>query len=111
WVGDAVGVLVVAPLVLTWGEPGLRLPERRRVLEWVIFFGAGLLFVTAAIRRPPAPSGHLFVPAPFAVFPFLALAAWRFGPRGTALTITLLGAVALWNHVHGRGFFTGGGAV
>jgi len=111
WVGDAVGVLVVAPLVLTWGEPGLRLPDRRRVLEWVAFFGAALLFVTAAVRRPPGSSAHVLVPTPFLVFPFLALAAWRFGPRGTAVTIALLGGVSLWNHVHGHGFFTGGGAV
>jgi two-component system CheB/CheR fusion protein len=108
WVGDAVGVLVIAPLVLTWGEPGLRLPERRRVLEWVAFFGAGLLFVVAAVRRPPGASAHVLVPTPFVVFPFLALAAWRFGPRGTAVTIALLGGVSLWNHVHGHGFFTGG---
>ena len=104
WVGDAVGVLLVAPVILTWLDPGPGRPAPRRS-EWAVFFSvavvvAGLLLGRAIV----AP--HLLVPLSFVVFPLLAWAAWRFGPPGTAAGLLVVGLVMLWNHVCGRGFFS-----
>ncbi|TMA31028.1 MAG: hypothetical protein E6J79_20680, partial [Deltaproteobacteria bacterium] len=36
WVGDAVGILLVAPVILTWLDPGPGRPAPRRS-EWAVF--------------------------------------------------------------------------
>jgi len=99
WSGDALGVLTLAPLILTWAAGPVRLDAlRARAVETallVLVLGAALrvLFVT------PLPYVYL-------VFPVGAWAALRFGPRGAAATTFTVALVAVWYTVHGSGPFT-----
>jgi PAS domain S-box-containing protein len=104
WLGDEVGALVVAPLLLTWMEgPVLRLTLRQGgeaslllvslVVVSDIVFG-GLFFPKLA----GYPLEHLLVP-------FLLWAAFAFGPRGAATTIFVLSGVAIWGTKQGFGPF------
>ena len=92
---DASGVLVVAPLVLTWAAAGLRGIGRRDVVE-----GAAGLLVLAALAEV-APQKDV----PYIVFPVLLWAALRLGPRGAATAIFVVCSITVWNTAQENGPF------
>src|SRR4051794_23825992 len=69
--GDACGVLVVAPALLTWASGGVRAIRRRDLVAGAIVVGA----LVALAELPPQRD------VPYIVFPVLLWAALRFGPR------------------------------
>ncbi len=93
--GDAAGVLVVAPLILTWATLGLRGIHRRELAE-----GAALLVVLVALAELP-PQREV----PYIVFPVLLWAAVRFGPRGAATAVFVVCSITVWNTAHNTGPF------
>jgi signal transduction histidine kinase len=95
---DMSGVLVVAPLLLTWAATGLRGIRRRDVLE-----GALLLAVLVALASL-APQRDV----PYIVFPVLLWAALRFGPRGAATAIVVVCSITVWNTAQESGPFVRG---
>jgi signal transduction histidine kinase len=105
WVGDALGDLVVAPVLLTWSSPGgASTRSLRRVLEAV-----GLILVAVAMTYflflfgpplDPAPSRQAYV-----LFPVLMWAAIRFGPRGVTATVLVVSIIAIWGTLLDRGPF------
>jgi PAS domain S-box-containing protein len=103
WLGDALGDLVVAPLLLTWAG-WRRLPWRpRRVAE----AGALLLGLVAVSLLVFAGPTALFSLAPLActVFPFVIWAALRFGPPVATLTTSVASGMAIWGTLGGYGPF------
>lgn len=109
WVGDALGILLVCPVVLTWARrSGVTAPPAR-LLERTILIGS-CLFVSVV-----AFSSVLFVPGShyqlqYAVFPFIIWASLRSGQRVSATLVLGVSAVAIWGAVHGRGPFASGSA-
>jgi signal transduction histidine kinase len=96
WIlGDACGVLVVAPLILTWASAGVQGIHRRQVVE-----GAVLLVVLVALAEL-APQRDV----PYVVFPVLLWAALRFGPRGAATAVFVVCSVTVWNTAQNEGPF------
>ena len=99
WVGDFMGALVVAPVVLSWGS---REPDVEGRSTWETLTLAAALFVAtmAGLTQPHATH-------PYLVFPPLIWAALRFGPRGaTAATLTV-SVLTVASTVAGRGAFVG----
>jgi len=104
WVGDAMGVLLVAPLLLTWGATGSVPWPRRRVVELTALLLGLVATVHLAFAWAPAtPSPHH--PLPYAAFPFILWAALRFEARGTSLALLALAAVTVAHTLMGRGPF------
>jgi PAS domain S-box-containing protein len=101
WLGDAMGVLVVTPLLLT-GQDLIRVCRGWRVLE------AGLLsiaiLITSAVIFTPQASVRDDVLA-FVVFPFIIWAALRFRVAGAAVACLLSASFAVWGTAHGFGPF------
>jgi diguanylate cyclase (GGDEF)-like protein/PAS domain S-box-containing protein len=96
WTGDAMGVFIVAPFLLS-----LRSAGPRSALSWGRGLEAGLLFGGLAVV---AYFGFATSWQPrYLVFPFLAWAAWRFRQRGAAPAALLASAVAVWTTVNGIG--------
>jgi signal transduction histidine kinase len=93
--GDAAGVLVVAPAVLTWAAGGLRGIRRRDLVE-----GAVLLVVLLALVELPAQRD-----VPYVVFPALLWAALRLGPRGAATAILVVCSITVWKTAQNTGPF------
>src|SRR5581483_7833250 len=88
WLGDATGVLLVAPVLLVWAGAGLRLPSRRRCLEAAVL-GSALAGVSAAVFL----AGLWRYPYP--IFPLLVLGALRFRQRGAAAGSFVVAATAV----------------
>nr|WP_246357564.1 MASE1 domain-containing protein [Pyxidicoccus fallax] len=107
WVGDAMGVLVVAPLLLTWLAAGsTSWPPRRRWELATLLVCLGV--ATHLVFRSPETSGpeaSAFHPMTYLAFPFLLWAALRCEARGAALATAVLSTVALWHTARGNGPF------
>lgn len=106
WLGDAMGALVVAPVLLTWGtEPRIGWPARQ-VAE------AGTLLVAVASVSHIVFGGWVAAEAPhyplaYAIFPFVIWAALRFGPRGAATATMVISGIAIWGTGREFGPFLG----
>jgi len=107
WMGDLVGDLVLAPLLLVWATPGaLARPQARQAVEALavgpaVALAACFIFgtphhVASAFRRP-----HL-------IFPILVWAVLRFGQRGGVTTTFLVSGIAVAGVLHGVGPFAEG---
>src|SRR6266436_4118115 len=103
WLGDATGVLLITPLVLTLPN-FLRSQHRTRITE----LAALLLLVTAAcfliFGDPSLVPVRLHVLA-FTVLPFVMWAAIRFGVSGATLSILFVATVATVKTAYGSGPF------
>jgi signal transduction histidine kinase len=100
WTGDAMGVLLVAPLLLSLlARPSSPALTWRQGLEL-----AGLLGGTAIVTY------FLFqnrLDLEYLVLPLIMLAAWRFRLRGAAPAALIASGVAIWSAINGTGPFAG----
>jgi len=104
WSGDAVGALVITPLILSWVEKPIDRWRGWSLLE------AGLLLVLLSLLSVTIytnvflstgsmrPWGHVTIP-------LLLWAAFRFGPRGVSTAMAALSAIAIWGTINGYGGF------
>ncbi len=106
YLGDAMGILLTAPLLLSIRNFGLRHSPRRMVEL------AGLLFLLAATCVFLFDERLRFVSTnpvlTLVVFPFVLWAAIRFGIAGTALANCVIAALAVVETAHGFGPFSKG---
>jgi signal transduction histidine kinase/ActR/RegA family two-component response regulator len=104
WLGDATGVLVVAPLIILWSlSPRWRLNPAK---DFEVGFLLLLLVVVAEIVFGGwLPISAKNYPISFVCGPLLIWAAFRFTQRETATAIFILSAIAMWGTLHGFGPF------
>jgi PAS domain S-box-containing protein len=94
WQGDATGIILVTPLILSWvGESTVRW-TRDKTLEGVVF-AVLLLGATHVVfsggSREASPYATTFL-----LVPFIVWVALRFGQREVTTSITAVCAIALW---------------
>ena len=108
WMGDAVGALIVAPLLIIWANDA-RPPswDRGRAFELVMFAAALALTVLLIFGGLPPFLGKPY-PTTFLAFPVLVWAAFRFGPRAAAVALVILSGAATWGTLRGFGPFASG---
>ena len=98
WAGDAMGILVVAPVLLTLTTIREHpIPRGWKVLEAVVL-AAVLLAVSSLIVASELPIAFL-------LFPVLGWAAWRFQQPGATPAALLVSLFATWAAVEGWGPF------
>jgi PAS domain S-box-containing protein len=105
WLGDAIGALVVAPVILT--------TVRTSAAWWRANWAGTLLLVggTAAVTAivfgqvlGPTIAHH---PLEFVIFPLVITAAVRFGQPTVAIVVLCAAGLTIWNTVGGAGSFAG----
>ena len=104
WGGDALGMLVVAPVAFSWAaRPRFR--DTRRLLEVVALVvgtaAAADLGLLQSFRLPALEE----VEYAYLLFPFVVWAGVRFGPRGASLITLVVSMVAVWHTARGGGPF------
>ncbi|HEX8539559.1 MAG TPA: MASE1 domain-containing protein, partial [Cystobacter sp.] len=104
WVGDVMGLLLVTPLLLTWGLRGHGGWSRARAREFAVL----LLGLVSTLHLgfhwlPHGISPHH--PITYTAFPFILWAALRFEARGTSLALFALAAVSILHTITGSGPF------
>jgi PAS domain S-box-containing protein len=104
WVGDSVGAMVVAPLIVLWhANPRARWSDTQRI---------ELLLLTLALV---SVGWVVFVLAPYPLtFLCLPLSVWagaRFGQREAATATCVLSMLAVWGSTQGLGTFADASAT
>jgi len=104
WLGDAVGGLVLAPLLLAWRtKSGGWLPKRRDV-EAVVLLVLLSLSAIATFGVPSPVSVHYYPLARLTV-PLFLWAGFRLGQSGVTLASVVLSIFAVWGTANGLGPF------
>ena len=98
WAGDAMGILVVAPFLLTITT----IREHPVPSGWKLVEAAALVAAVIGISWLVVATG---LPIIFLLFPILGWAAWRFQQPGAAPAALLVSLFATWAAVEGRGLF------
>jgi PAS domain S-box-containing protein len=107
WVGDAMGILVFAPVILSWAAQPRPMWDAARLAELGALFGGLLLASLVALLDVFSRAATPFQ-LPYAVFPFIIWAGLRFGARETGLAAVMVTGLAVWGAVHDRGPFATG---
>ncbi|HXU01040.1 MAG TPA: MASE1 domain-containing protein [Polyangia bacterium] len=95
WVGDAMGDLLIAPLICVWAS-SIRLSRRPlRWLEALLLAVALTLVTTVVFRRTLNVRAIELVRGTYVIVPLLIWAALRFEQRGTTATLILVAVVAV----------------
>jgi PAS domain S-box-containing protein len=97
WLGDAVGALVVTPLLMLWGPGRLPAWPPARLVE------SALLFAVVVAVGAFVFGGFVGQPLIFLCVPPLLWAAFRFGQREATAAVALLSALAIGGTWSGRG--------
>lgn len=105
WLGDMMGVLVVAPLLLvcsTHARPVLSAPETVEVTGLLVL----LLLISYLIFGTPELAGHGYYPASLAVFPLIIWGALRFQYWGATWVTAIISTLAILGTAEGTGPFS-----
>jgi diguanylate cyclase (GGDEF)-like protein len=103
WQADAMGMVIVAPLILSWSGRSSAGPNRR-TLE-MLCLALPTLAATQAVFSDSLPAYLPSLPLTFVILPFVIWAALRFEQREVATLNALICAVAAWQTVDGHGPF------
>ena len=107
WLGDLIGILVFAPVFLTWRQ-SLHIGHRRWRLGELGAAFALLTVTTLIVFFAPAPGdGVVASPLTFLPLPALVWIAFRFRPSGVAIAVALLSLIAIAATANGSGPFGG----
>jgi len=102
WLGDGIGVILVAPPVILWASERRVHWRSHKAVEAFLLLLSLLLVSTVVFGRWSQGRNY---PLEFLCTPVLLWAAFRFGPRDTALMILILSGMAIRGTLAGLGPF------
>jgi diguanylate cyclase (GGDEF)-like protein len=102
--GDATGILIVAPLLILWATSSKHVWTPARIAEAVFILLFSIL-VAMAVFGNQSLTGAKNYPLEFLIVPCIIWAAFRFGPRETATVTAVISALAIMGTLQGIGPF------
>jgi signal transduction histidine kinase len=102
WIGDAIGVIIVAPLILSVAARSYRELDLRR-WRWIEASALLAILIGASFAV-----FHTSVPVAYLLFPLAAWAAIRFRQFGAIVAIAAVSSISIALTVHGLGPFVAG---
>ena len=111
WIGNGLGALLVAPALLAWSASPAARARPARLVE-AAALGLGLIALSALVftQRADVPTSYPIL-RPYLLFLPLIWAALRFGVRGSATGMLIVGVAAVWGTSTGHGQFVHDGAA
>lgn len=104
WMGDMLGVILVAPLVMVWWRTKIDWRNTGQAIEAVLLLGLTILIGQAVFLDWMHNSIGQIAKA-YWMFMFIALVATRLGTRGVSIALTVVAVQALLSAILGTGFF------
>jgi PAS domain S-box-containing protein len=103
WLGDVMGILLVAPLFFVFRQPlNFRWTPARRIEATILLI---LFYITSQMVFGDWLQ-YSHYPLVYLLAPCLVWAAYRFGHPGTVIVILMVSSTAVWGTMAGRGPFT-----
>lgn len=107
WLGDAVGALIVAPLVIAWSGVANQSLPARRYFEGALVMVLLALAATATFTGASSQIALKLYPLARLTVPFYLYAAFRLGYPGVTLGTAIVSIFAAWGTARGLGLFAG----
>jgi len=107
WLGDAVGALIVTPVIMLWVSEHRLNWTRFQLLEIGVSIPVLCLVTWIVFQSSQAMTGPNY-PLAFLTLSILIWVAVRLGPRETATAILLCVGIAIWGTLRGSGPFARG---
>jgi diguanylate cyclase (GGDEF)-like protein len=104
WLGDAVGAVLITPLVLLWQENPRLNWTRKQIVELAVLF-LGLFSTCEVVFGGWFHFAVKDYPFEYLCIPFLVWAAFRFGRRKAVTAVCALAVIATWGTLRGFGPF------
>src|SRR5262249_50928838 len=101
WLGDASGIIIVAPLLLIWGCT----PRSGPSPPYLATSTKSLLL--AALASGCAASRAFGIVPGISIFPFVVWSALRFGQYGTSIVTLIASGILMAGAIRGGGLFGG----
>jgi PAS domain S-box-containing protein len=98
WLGDAIGILLLTPALLTWSSPLSLSRNPTRVPEGAVLV-LGIAGASYAVFGGWYGGTLAGQPLAYVLFPFVVWAALRFGPAGTSAVTLVLSVIATWGTI------------
>ena len=104
WLGDAMGILLITPVLLTWQKLPPPSQKIRHTIEALILFLL-LIAICWLVFCSRTRSAYARYPLEYLPFPLIVWASFRFGQGSTALANLILSTFAVWGIARGSGPF------
>ena len=104
WLGDAIGALLVAPMILVWATARRPLVRPERMPEAAALTVSVLVASLLVFVVPTATHSGALAQA-YVFSPIMIWAAVRFGQCGAVSTTFVVSAIAVWGTAMGQGPF------
>ena len=105
WLGDVMGDLLVAPVLLTWSSRS-RVGRTRDFAEAGMLLAIVVIVSYAVFSWQPGTNRNYPPPLGYAVFPFAIWSALRLGQPVTSLVSFVAASMAVWGTLQGLGPFS-----
>jgi len=110
WLGDMLGIVVVAPPLLLWLSGSRMALSRSKIAELLILVCV-LAGISYALFGAPGTAVQGYYLASLAIFPFIIWGALRFGLWGATVVTLIVSVLAIWGTSQGTGPFVTGEPV
>jgi len=103
WLGDAIGVIIFSPVLLTWISHSKSRSQRNKIVEGIFILGLVILldYLVFGNILPSEISYSLY----YLILPLTIWAAMRLDSRGVSLINLVAMSISVWGTVHGFGPF------
>ena len=105
WLSSAIGMLVVAPMLVAWASPRPQPPLRGRRLMELLAVSLGTLAFSLPIFVGPFQHGFKSFLFSYMLLPFVVWTALRFGLRESTTLVFGITLISAWGTVNGSGPF------
>ncbi len=107
WLGDATGILIFTPILLTWYRDAEEKWTTSQLLQAVassiLLFAVTLFIFGGKPQLKAIQSSFIFM-----LIPMLVWMVFQFGQRGVEISISIILGTAIWKTIHGFGPFAVG---
>lgn len=104
WVGDMMGALIIAPVILLWAKRSFQIKFLDHLAE-PVFLGAIVFVASLLVFSRSVHDQGILLPSEY-LLPFIVWAAIRFSQIGVVTTTFIISAVAVWGTIQGLGPFS-----
>jgi signal transduction histidine kinase len=107
WIGDLLGALVVAPVLLVWLSPSQEKLRKKSYLEGFLLLTL-ISLISWYVFSYEFPAGVLHQALIYVIFPFIIIGSLRLKQRGATIFIALVSGIAILGTTNNLGPFSTG---